>query len=577
MTSRNIVRLLAAGAIAISGLGLASLPAGANPDRPIQPGQPSESLPFKREVPVRLLALNDFHGNLEPASGSGGEIVDEDGKTVKAGGAVYIAAHLKRLRDRNTLTVAQGDMIGGSPLISAAYHDEPSVEFLGRVGVTASAVGNHELDEGFAELQRIMKGGCHPVDGCSPEGKWKGAKYDYVAANILYKKNGKHAVAPFTIRKVNGVKVGLIGAVTQITPTIVTPSGVKDLKFTDEVEAVNRASAQLRRMGVRAQVVLVHEGDQIETGKSPDACSAKPGPGYRIATQSASEIDVILEGHSHNAYICQVKDPAGANRVYSQGGSNGRVITQVDLKVDRRTGDVVRSTVKADNHVVTQTIAPDPETEKFVAKWKAHVSEVGDKVIGKITATLDRKAGPSGETPLGNVIADAQLEATKAEGKAEIALMNAGGVRADLAYAQKNGEGDGNVTFGEAFDVQPFGNLMGVVTLTGADLKELLEQQFQTPKNRVMSPSANLSYTMTPSAAAGSRISDIKIDGKAVTPDQQIRVAANAFLLDGGDSFTAFTKGKDRWIGMPDLDAFTAYLKAHSPITPPATDRITVK
>ncbi|MDX3105592.1 bifunctional metallophosphatase/5'-nucleotidase [Nonomuraea angiospora] len=593
MTSRSFLRLALAGAVASGAVMLATLPADASK--------------APRTVPVRLLALNDFHGNLEPPTGSSGRMVDENGQTVDAGGAAYVATHMKALADKNTIAVAQGDLIGATPLISAAYHDEPSVEFMGKLGLKVAAVGNHEFDEGYTELRRIMKGGCHPVDGCSPAGPWKGAQFDYVGANVLFKNRnektdalaalggsnsaqvnqilsdwGVPALPPVSIKWMNGVPIGFIGLVTQTTPNIVTAEGIKDLKFVDEVKAANVASKLLKLVGVKAQVVLVHEGDQVNAGQSPDACSAVPGAGNRIATQVDPEIDVVLSGHSHQAYLCKVKDPAGNDRVYSQGGSFGRVITQVDLNVNVKTRDIDRASVVADNHVVTRTVTPDPEISAFVQTWKDRVAPVANKPVGKITADITNTAAPSGESALGDLIADGQLAATKTGGNAQIALMNPGGVRASLTYTTSPAnEGDGVVTYGEAFTVQPFNNLMQVVTLTGAQLKTVLEQQFtggpnNQPFTKILQPSSNLTYTYSRSAAWGSKVLDIKIDGAPVTDTQSIRVAANNFLVGGGDAFAAFKDGADLWSGPLDIDAFVEQLGRDNPIAPPATNRITV-
>ncbi|WP_233510920.1 bifunctional metallophosphatase/5'-nucleotidase [Actinomadura craniellae] len=588
---RRITAVCAATALALASGTAVAGPAAA------KPGRPDDT------VPVRLLSLNDFHGHLEPPTGSSGRMVDEHGATVDAGGAAYAAAWLNRMTDRNTLKVAQGDLIGATPLVSAAYHDEPTVEFLNKVGVTASAVGNHEFDEGYAELLRIIKGGCHPVDGCSPAGQWKGADFTYLGANVLLKdakklppvpgmealngisrkklakelaRYGIPALPPITVRKINGVRVGFIGAVTETTPNIVTAEGIKDLTFTDEVKAANFGSYLLKLLNVEAQVMLVHEGDQPAGTQSPDACNTVPGLGTEIATKVDPEIDMVLAGHSHQAYLCTVKDPKGGDRLYSQGGSFGRVITQVDFKVDRRSGDIVRSTVQANNQIVTRDIAPDPAISTFVQTWKDRVATVANRKIGDITADLSRAAAPSGESPLGNLIADAQLAATKAGGGAQIALMNPGGVRADLTYAQSGSEGNGVVTYGEAFTVQPFNNLMQVVTLTGAQLDALLEQQWQPTATRILQPSASLSYTMSPAQPIGSRVSDIKIDGVAISDTATYRVAANNFLVGGGDGFSVFTQGTNLWSGPLDIDAFVDYLGANSPIAPPATNRITV-
>ncbi len=593
MTSRSFLRLALAGAVATGGVLFTTLPADAGK--------------APKTVPVRLLALNDFHGNLEPPTGSSGRMVDENGNTVDAGGAAYVATHMKGLTDRNTIAVAQGDLIGATPLVSAAYHDEPSVEFMDKLGLKVAAVGNHEFDEGYAELRRIMNGGCHPVDGCSPAGKWKGAKFDYVGANVLFKNPrertdalaalggsnsaevkqaladwGVPALPPVSIKWMNGVPIGFIGLVTQTTPSIVTSEGIKDLKFVDEVKAANVASKLLRLVGVKAQVVLVHEGDQVTAGQSPDACSAVPGAGNRIATQVDAEIDFILSGHSHQAYLCKVKDPAGKDRLYSQGGSFGRVITQVDLKVNTKTRDVERASVVADNHVVTRTVTADPEISAFVQTWKDRVAPVANRAVGTIGADITNTAAPSGESPLGNLIADGQLAASRTGGNAQIALMNPGGVRASLAFAgSPANEGDGVVTYGEAFTVQPFNNLMQVVTLTGAQLKTLLEQQFTGGPNnqaftKILQPSANFTYTYSRGAAWGSKVSDMKIDGVPVTDTQTIRVAANNFLVGGGDAFLAFTEGTELWSGPLDIDAFVEQLGRDNPIAPPATNRITV-
>lgn len=526
-------------------------------------------------VPVRILALNDFHGNLEPPAGSSGRVIDENGNEVEAGGAAHLAAHMAKYTDRNTVKVASGDLIGATPLISAAYHDEPTVEFLGNLGVKVSAVGNHEFDEGYKELLRIQKGGCHPVDGCSPAGKWKGAKFKYLGANVIKEKSKKPALPRYSIRKINGVRIGFIGVDTKDTPNIVTSEGIKGLKFIDEVVAANKAAKLLRAKGVRAMVLLVHEGDPVEAGNRPDSCGVQEGPGGRIAAEVDADIDMILAGHSHEQFVCMVKDPQGRKRLYSEGSSFGRVFTQVDFRVDKRTGDVVRSSIKADNHVVTRDITPDPKVEKFVATWKERVAPVANRKIGEITADITRTAAPSGETPLGNLIADLQLESMKEHG-AQIALMNPGGVRTDLTFAASGDEGDGVVTYGEAFAVQPFSNVMGVVTLTGAQIDALLEQQWTDAGEKILQPSANLRFTIDRSAAVGDRVSDITIDGEPLDPEQSYRVAANNFLLGGGDGFTVFKEGTDLVNGPIDLDALVSYFEANSPVSPPATDRITV-
>ncbi|MFB4280957.1 MULTISPECIES: bifunctional metallophosphatase/5'-nucleotidase [unclassified Nonomuraea] len=595
MTSRTLLRLLTAGAAAAAGIALAVAPAVA-----VTGGTPSHG---KQTVPVRLLSINDLHGNLEPPSGSSSRILDPDGPLVDtdgsltgipggkysiAGGVSYLATYVKQARNENTLLVAAGDLIGASPLISAAYHDEPTLEVLGSLGLDTTSAGNHEFDEGYTELQRLMKGGCHPVDGCSPAGEWKGTEFDFLAANVLKENTDQYALPPYYVKKINGVKVGFIGLVTATTPTIVTAEGIKGLQFTEEVAAANRASAYLARKGVKAQVVLVHEGDSITPNQSPDACSVNTAnAGSRIARELNPQIDLVISGHSHQAYICKTKDPAGQDRYYTQGSSFGRVLTQIDMKIDKRTRDVIRSSVIADNKVVTRTVTPDRQVEAQVQTWKARSAEVADRKLGTITADISSvvnntsAATTKPETPLGDLIADSQLEAAKAGG-AEIALMNPGGIRTSLTYAQKGSEGDGVVTYGEAFEVQPFSNIVQVRTYTGAQLKALLEQQVWTPNaatgaitHRLLQVSSSLTYTFDTTKPVGSRVSGMKLNGTPITDTQSIKIAANNFLMGGGDGFSVFTQSTDTWSGPIDLDAFTAYLSAHSPISPSPADRIT--
>ncbi|MQA97957.1 MAG: bifunctional metallophosphatase/5'-nucleotidase, partial [Streptosporangiales bacterium] len=275
-----------------------------------------------RTVPIQLLGINDLHGNLEPPTGSSGRVIDETGATVDAGGAAYLAAHLKRLRAANSIRVAAGDSIGATPLLSAAYHDEPTIELLNHVGLNTSSVGNHEFDEGYTELQRIQQGGCHPVDGCAPGMEYDGADFPFLAANVIRESDDRTAFPASVVKHVGGARIGFIGVVTKTTPSIVTADGVKGLKFLDEVESADKAARDLRKRGVKAIVLVVHEGDQVTAGATPDSCQVVAGgPGTRIAGQVTPDVDVVMTGHSHQPYNCTMKDPAGNSRVVMQGGS----------------------------------------------------------------------------------------------------------------------------------------------------------------------------------------------------------------------------------------------------------------
>ena len=557
----------------------AALPAAAEPQHPSRP----------EPVDVQLLALNDFHGALEPSTGSGGRIQtgpDPDGDgtatapTVDAGGAEYLDTQLAALAEQqqqeNTITVAAGDLIGASPLLSAAFHDEPTIEALGLAGLDYASVGNHEFDEGSAELLRIQDGGCHPVDGCADGTPYEGADFQYLSANAFVTETGEPLLPPYAVHRVQGERIGFIGMTLEGTGDIVSQQGVAGLEFADEVETANRYATELQAQGVEAIVVLLHQGGS-QSGPDAwdvDGCAELTGPIVDIATGMSDAIDVVVSGHTHQAYNCLVDD-----KVVTSAGSNGRLVTDIDLQLDRRTGDVVRETATADNVVVERTVAADAEQTALIARYREVLGPIAAEVVGSVAVELTRvQEDPldGAESTLGNVIADAQFAATDDEQGAVVAFMNPGGVRADL--------GAGEVTYEEAFTVQPFANNLVTLDLTGAQLNCLLEQQYQV--GRVLYVSDSVRYQVdpagTPAAAGadpctGTRVPDgsVQIGGAPVTADATYRVTVNNFLAGGGDGFSVLTGGTNPVTGAIDLDAFTAYLGANSPVPAPALDRIT--
>ncbi|MEU0466191.1 bifunctional metallophosphatase/5'-nucleotidase [Amycolatopsis sp. NPDC006131] len=559
---RVLRRCVAATAAALAAVAVSAAPASA--------AQPSGT------TDVRLITFNDFHGNLEPPSGSSGRVTLPDGSTVNAGGAAYLATHVKQLESevRNSILLSAGDNVGASPVASALFHDEPTIEFLNEMGVQASVVGNHEFDEGYQELQRMQFGGCHPTDGCQFRDTYRGAEFPFLGSNVYFD-NGAPALLPFTVEFSGGQPIGVIGATLKDLPTVVSAEAIKGLEFGDEVEAINRTSGWLDRLGIKAQVVLLHQGDNTQGG-GPDSCTVSPGPASQIAKGVSASVDAIFTGHSHQQYNCSIADPAGNPRPVIQGLSFGRLLSVVDLKIDKRTRDVVRGATVAHNEIVTRDVTPDPAVAKLVDEAVTKAAPIANEQIGTITGDLKAAGAASGESALGDVIADAQLEATAANG-AQIAITNPGGIRADLNYASSPaGEGDGVVTYGEAFTVQPFGNIMQTITLTGANLKNVLEQQWTATTTRILQISSSLHYTYSASAPVGSKVRDITVNGTPVDPAATYRVSVNNFLAGGGDGFTEFTKGTDLAGGPVDLDALIAYFGAHSPVTPPPADRITV-
>jgi len=560
-------RTAAVAAVSLAAVGVAAAPAAAGPAAP-----PTTT--------VRLIGLNDFHGNLQPPTGSSGRVVLANGTTVDAGGAAYVATHVRQLEAAasGSLVLSGGDNIGASPLASALFHDEPTIEFLNSIGTSASAVGNHELDEGYAELNRISDGGCHPIDGCQFHNPYPGADFPFLASNITFESSGLPATQPYTIETVNGMPIGIIGATLRDLPTIVSAEGIRGLAFGDEATAINKASATLQKLGVKAQVVVIHQGDSTVGANGPNDCNLAAGGALSAINAGVSpNVDAIISGHTHTQYNCQLPDPAGQLRTVIQSLSFGRLLSVLDLSINGRSKDVVRSRSTAENVIVTRTVPPDPDVQAIVSEAVTKSAPIANRQVGTITADIVRAAAPSGESPLGNLIADSQLAATLSAG-AQIALMNPGGVRTDLTYTSSAaGEGDGVVTYGETFAVQPFGNILQTLSYTGAQLDAVLEQQWLAGgPTRILQPSATLHYTQTLSAPIGDRVSNITINGVPVDPAATYRVTVNNFLSGGGDSFTVLTQGTNVTGGPIDLDAFTAYLAANSPVAPPATDRITI-
>ncbi|MGQ0837359.1 bifunctional metallophosphatase/5'-nucleotidase [Actinokineospora sp.] len=554
-------------------------------------------------APVRgkLLSFNDFHGALEPPVGSGGLV-----NGVPAGGVEYLATHVKRLRADATaggetvITAGAGDLVGGTPLISAAFHDEPSIEVLSKLGLDLSSVGNHEFDEGVDELKRLQRGGCHPVDGCQDGDGFAGAKFKYLAANVVDKRSRLPILRPFEIKFVDGVPVAFIGMTLEGTPSIVNPAGIKSVEFLDEIKTANFYAGLLSLLGVKASVLLIHEGGQQNappTPQDPSSCANFAGPITDIVAGLRPEFGAVVSGHTHRFYSCALPNAAGVNTVVTSAGSNGTLVTDIGFTLDRKSrkfASVQARNVVAENGVklpdgtyakdaagnfLRNPNLVDADAKVLVDKYRAAVAPLANRVVGDITANISRTADADGESPLGDVIADAQLSYTASAG-AQIALMNPGGIRADLSFANSpGGEAPGQVTYGECFTVQPFNNLVVTQAFTGAQLKEVLEQQFvgfggQTVQ-RILQVSAGLSYSYDTTRAAGDRVSGLSLNGAPIDPATTYKVTTNDFLANGGDGFTKLTAGTGR-VTAPgfDVDALVALVGA-GPVSPGPSNRFT--
>ncbi|MFJ8191213.1 bifunctional metallophosphatase/5'-nucleotidase [Streptomyces sp. NPDC096094] len=592
---RRATRLLAAATVVTAGaLAAATLPASATAGENHR-GNGGHGHGHGRYQDVQLLSFNDLHGNLEPPAGSSGRVTElqPDGttKTVDAGGIEYLATHLREAREGNrySITAAGGDMVGASPLLSGLFHDEPTIEALNKLDLDVTSVGNHEFDEGARELARLQNGGCHPTEGCYTDKEFEGADFPYLAANVLDEKTKKPILKPYWVWKHKGVKVGFIGVTLEGTPDIVSAEGVKGLSFKDEVETIDKYAKVLQRQGVKSIVALVHEGGFPASSSynydcdSPGAGDGISGPIADIAKNVTPQVDALVTGHTHAAYVCTIPDPAGKPRMVTSASSFGRLYTDTTLTYDRATGDIARTAVKSANHVVTRDVPKAPDMTRLIDKWSTLAAPIGNRPIGYISGDINRDGT---ESPLGDLIADAQLAYGRAQDpETDLALMNPGGIRAPLTYASTGNEGDGVVTYAEGFTVQPFANTVNLKDYTGAQLIQILKEQVSGPNEaapKILQISSGLTYTLDLTKTGADRVvtDSIRLNGSPVDENATYRVASNSFLAGGGDGFPTLGEGANELVGADDLTALEQYLTANSsaadPIEPPAADRITV-
>ncbi|AXK38901.1 bifunctional metallophosphatase/5'-nucleotidase [Crenobacter cavernae] len=533
---------------------------------------PATSAPGTPPVPVRLIAINDFHGTLE-TPGSKLSVPDpaDPSKTasVSAGGVDYLSAAIKASRAQvaNSIVVSAGDLIGASPLISGLFHDEPAVEAMNALGLDINAVGNHEFDDGQEELLRMQNGGCKAGStdtSCKRTGRFDGAKFKFLAANVE-KADGKPIFPAYEIRKFGGIPVAVIGMTLKGTPEVVTPDGIKGLSFKDEAATVNKLVPELKKQGVEAIVVVVHEGG-LQTG-TYDECKGISGAIVDIVKGFDKAVDMVVSGHTHQAYNCVID-----GRRVTSARNYGQMFTEIDFKLDPKTRDVQPASVKAVNRPVLTTGQPDSVLTQLVDAWRALVAPIANRLSGSLAGPLTRIPSAAGETTMGAVIADAMLASTLGNG-AEAAFMNPGGVRAELTP-----EAGGNVTYSQIFTVQPFANTLMTLTLTGAQLDELLELQWADPtRTRILPVSTGFAYAYSKSAPYGQKVdmASITLNGTSIDAAKSYRVTVNSFMASGGDGLTVLPKGTNRTGGKVDIDALEDYLKANPKLAVPVLNRIT--
>jgi 5'-nucleotidase len=530
----------------------------------------------RRYVPVQVLAINDFHGQL----GSGKTV---SGRPV--GSAPVLAAYLRSASagmEGNTIIVSAGDIVGASPPQSALLQDEPTIMFFNLLGNKycnlswpshphnnlAAVPGNHEFDDGKDELLRLIYGGNH-ANGPYLEDPWGGADFPCVCANIVHSKSGKPFLPPFVIKNIKGTHVALVGAILKDAPAIVTASGIEGLSFRDEVESINAYVRILKRHNIRAIVAVIHQGtfQAAYEGETDASRAPRPGPIVDIVKALDGEVDVVVSGHSHGFTNAFVPARDGRPVLVTQAWSAGTAYADIDMEIDRRTRNVISKTAR----IVTAWaddgpgLTPDAEAAALVKAAEDAVAPLTDRVVGTAADAITRARNGAGESALGNLVADAQRSVSDLA--SDFALMNPGGIRTDIHA--------GEVTWGELFAVQPFNNYLVKMELTGQRIYDVLNQQWAGQTTPRVLQVSGLTYTWDSLRPAGDRIVEVRKEGAPIDKTAVYTVTVNSFLAEGGDNFTVLRDGTNRVVGPVDLDALVAYIgKLPQPFTASIEGRI---
>ena len=523
----------------------------------------SASASARAPVEINLVAINDFHGNLEANNYNYRAPGSDKAVPIKAGGIPTLGGALDAWRrdDKDLLFVAAGDLVGASPALSSMWADEPTIEAMNRMGLVASSLGNHEFDQGARELLRQQRGGCdspRAYKACKLGPDYQGAKFDYLAVNVVDQKTGRTLVPGYKIVDVKGVKVGLVGAVLQGTASVAVSSAIQGLTFLDEADSINKALPAMRAQGAQVFVVLIHEGGSTHDRYDAPGCANLKGAIVDIVKKLDPAIRLVISGHSHTGYLCQVD-----GRTVTQADAMGHLLTRIRMTVDPVSGHVDH--IAARNVVMDPaTIAPDAALADYLAQVRARSEAVLARPVGRIAApSVSRKEDEDRESALGDLVADAAADATRGQG-VQVGFMNPGGLRRDLEAGP-----DGVVRFGQAQAVLPFANTLVVFDLTGAQLVRALEEQWDRPAASgatMLQVSRDLAYEWDSTQPPGRRIvaGSVKVGGVPVDPAKTYRVVANNFLAEGGDNIPTFGQGVNRVdTKIVDLDTLIAYLNAH--------------
>ena len=511
-------------------------------------------------VEINLVALNDFHGHLDADNFSYTSASDQAAHQVTAGGIDTLGAALQawRLEDRDLLLVGAGDLVGASPALSSMWADEPSIGAMNLLGLRVSSVGNHEFDAGRLELLRQQNGGCASPrhdKACKFTPAYDGARFSYLAANVIDSATGKPFMPAYRILQAHGIKLAFIGAVLKDTASVALASGIAGLEFGDEADAINRVLPELKAQGVGVFVVLIHQGGHTDEYFDQPDCKGLTGPIVDVVRRLDPAIRLVISGHTHKGYTCRVD-----GRLVTQAEMGGHVLSRIRLRIDAASNTL--QDMSARNIVMQAGAWPaHAELAAYLHSVKERSAAVLSRPVARLAvASVTRDKSDAGESALGDLVADTALAATRRLG-AQIAFANNGGIRKQLEAGA-----DLVTRYGQAQAVLPFGNTLVVMNLSGAQIRALLEQQWRKEEGAaagLLQVSAGFSYRWDASLPVGARVlaASMMLDGQPMEPGTTYRVATNNFLAEGGDGFPLFIQGGARTqSGIRDIDALMDYL-----------------
>lgn len=554
-------------------------------------------------VDVQLLNITDLHGYLQPTDVTGYNLVTDRGQQKVVGGAAYLAAHLKRLRAgyRNSVFFSAGDNFSGWPFSVDSHANEPSVEVLNAMGLQFSTAGNHEFDQHFPEflVEHMEKGrpfGVAGRDSSFPDStgrRFRGADFPFYTSNVVLDESGLTVLPPYNIVKVDAgqgrtLPVGFIHlTVTDAStgPTSYQP-GMRTLGY---LETVNSVAAKLKAAGVNAIVVVMHEGGSA--GADINGLTNPTGPCFTLAQNASPDIAAFVTGHWHSQFSGMVAGPDGVLRPVVEAGCHGKMINEITLKLDRRTGEVVKELTTAVNHANTHDVPPDPQVQKIVNYWVDEGVKRYNIPLAVQSGDITRARNAYGESAMGNLAADVLLWDARRDGeRVDLALFATAPRTGSVALAGDGllqdpshsiGDARGRVLFGEAWNAFGYGNPVLSATVTGAQILTALQDQWKQNANGVVTAapvavSGNVSYAVDMTAPPGSRVDagSVTVDGEPLEAGRDYRLAGLAYTLIEADGTTAFHGFRDPVRHDRDREAFIAYLRAHPRIDPPATTRV---